>query len=33
MDRRDNDVAKVVAVGLAGLVGGVIIGSLLSRRQ
>ena len=33
MDRRDNDVAKVVAVGLAGLVGGVIIGSLLSRRR
>lgn len=33
MDRRDNDVAKMVAVGLAGLVGGVIIGSLLSRRR
>jgi hypothetical protein len=32
MDRRDNDAAKMVAVGLAGLVGGVIIGALLSRR-
>ncbi len=32
MDRTQNDAAKMVAVGLAGLVGGVIIGALLSRR-